>query len=230
MWRKPLLSAGRPQTWWDAAREHRSGCLQEHTAEHRRHSAKHLTPLKQSHFKSYTWNRPACSRASFSCWGFPIDSPFSLCWSLRVKVHTCGVGKGHSFKLLLSSVCQSWGWAEPFRAVVGQGGACAAPTWLLRTMSRVHAAGEGSVRQGDPGEQGAGGKLTSHRAKPGKGSFYLVLFLLLQHRSRASWGLSPTISLHCFVPHLLCRNYDVGRLYSHNKYHVPCDPIKLFSL
>lgn len=36
--------------------------------------------------------------------------------------------------------------------------------------------------------------------------------------------------LSSFASHLLCKIYDVGRLYSHNKYCVPCAAIKLFSL
>lgn len=75
--------------------------------------------------------------------GVSHTSPSSLCWSQRVKVRTCRVGKGHSFKLLLGSVCQSWGWEEPSGAAVGQRDACAAPTWLLKAVSRVHGAREG---------------------------------------------------------------------------------------
>lgn len=74
---------------------------------------------------------------------------------------------------------------------------------------------------------GAGGKLASHREKLRKGCFLFFYF--------CSFSTDPGLAGVCLqpsrsVPHLLCRNYDVGRLCSHNKHHVPCAPIKLFSL
>lgn len=89
-------------------------------------------------------------------------------------------GKGPSFKLLLSSVCQSWGWKEwkvPFGGIVG--------TTRAALNSWAQAAGQGLVSLGDPGEWGwreAG--LTQGKTLK-KGSFHLLLFLLLQHWSRA---------------------------------------------
>lgn len=103
-------------------------------------------------------------------WGIP---PFSA-WDSEWRC-TCEHGKGPRFKLLLNSVCQSWCWKEPSVAIVCLWGACAAPKQPSSDC------GTGLSKSGWPWSVGAGGKLASHRAKLGKGSFHLLLFLLLQH-------------------------------------------------
>lgn len=132
-------------------------------------------------------------------------------------------GSGPSFKLLFSSVCQSWGWKEwkvPCGAIVGLWGACAAP----KQLSSGCRAGVGE--SGWPWWVGLEGSWPHTGQNLEKAPFTCFCSYFFS----TGPGLSPAISLYLFVPHLLCRIYDVGRLCSHNKHYVPCAPIKLFSL
>jgi len=64
--------------------------------------------------------------------GVSHRSPSPLCWSQEGEGASCGVGKGRGSTLLLTSVCQGGSSGQSLRAVVGQGGARAAPAQLLR--------------------------------------------------------------------------------------------------
>lgn len=135
-----------------------------------------------------------------------------------------------SFKLLLSSVCQSWGWEEPSGAGVGEGAAWAAPTQLLGAGSGAHPAGEGPVRQGDPVGRGLEGRWPRTEQHLGQApSTRFCSYSSSTHPGLAGVCLQAALCIALF--HICCAEIMmwVG-FYSHNKYHVPCASVKLFSL
>lgn len=118
----------------------------------------------------------------------------------------------------------------------GQGSGCAAHGCQLQGSKpqpgRAGAAGDGWASPGDPCAQGLGGKLALHMEKLGKCSLSMFFFFFVIPLSLIQGWLGSVCKkiLSSFASHLLCKNYDVGRLHSHNKYCVPCAAIKLFSL